>query len=98
MERASRLSAFRGAARRMDGTSAASQLDVLEWVRRFNVQYPVAYDPLLNVANLYLQNGFPTFAVIGRDKRVSYLSSGEVSYQELSAAINKVLRAAPARS
>ncbi len=87
-----------GSGTAMDGTSAASQLDVLEWVRRFNVQYPVAYDPLLNVANLYLQNGFPTFAVIGRDKRVAYLSSGEVSYQELSAAISKVLRAAPARS
>ena len=43
----------------MDGTSAASTLDVLQWARRFNVQYPVAYDPLLNVANLYLQGGFP---------------------------------------
>jgi cytochrome c biogenesis protein CcmG, thiol:disulfide interchange protein DsbE len=76
----------------MDGTSASSELDVLDWVRRFNVQYPVAYDPLLNVANLYLQGGFPTFAIIGRDKRVSYLNSGEVSYQELSGQIDKVLR------
>ena len=80
----------------MDGTSAASQLDVLKWAQRFNVQYPVAYDPLLNVANLYLQGGFPTFAVIGNDKSVAYLNSGEISYQELSAAISKVLRAAPA--
>lgn len=87
-----------GSGTAMDGTTAASELDVLEWVRRFNVQYPVAYDPLLNVANLYLQNGFPTFAIIGRDKRVSYLSSGEVSYQELSAQIGKVLRGASARS
>src|SRR5579863_2562654 len=54
----------------IDGTSASSELDVLKWRQRFNVQYPVAYDPLLNVANLYLQGGFPTLAVIGRDKRV----------------------------
>jgi cytochrome c biogenesis protein CcmG, thiol:disulfide interchange protein DsbE len=76
----------------MDGTSTSSELDVLDWVQRFHVQYPVAYDPLLNVANLYLQGGFPTLAIIGRDKRVVYLTSGEVSYQDLSAAIKRTLR------
>jgi thiol-disulfide isomerase/thioredoxin len=76
----------------IDGTSASSQLDVLNWARRFNVQYPVAYDPLLNVANLYLQGGFPTFAVIGKDKKVAYLDSGEVSYRDLDSAVKKVLR------
>lgn len=76
----------------MDGTSASSQRDVLDWTRRFNVEYPVGYDPLLNVANLYLQGGFPTFAVIGRDKRVAYLVSGEISYRDLDAALAKVVR------
>jgi thiol-disulfide isomerase/thioredoxin len=75
----------------MDGVSPASELDVLQWQRRFNVQYPIAYDPLLNVANLYLQGGFPTIVIIGRDKRVEYLNSGEIPYDELSAAIEKVL-------
>ncbi len=76
----------------MDGTSTSSQLDVLEWARRFHVEYPVAYDPLLNVANLYLQGGFPTIATIGRDKRVAYLNSGELSYQDLVGAVEKTLR------
>jgi thiol-disulfide isomerase/thioredoxin len=76
----------------MDGTSASSELDVLDWARRFHVEYPVAYDPLLNVANLYLQGGFPTIALIGRDKKVAYLNSGELSYQDLDSAIKKVLR------
>ena len=76
----------------IDGTSASSELDVLQWKHRFRVEYPVAYDPLLNVANLYLQGGFPTLAVIGRDKRVIYLNTGEVSYGELRAAIDKALR------
>jgi cytochrome c biogenesis protein CcmG, thiol:disulfide interchange protein DsbE len=76
----------------MDGTSTSSELDVLQWAQRFKVQYPVAYDPVLNVANLYLQGGFPTFAVIGKDKKVAYLDSGEVSFHDLDAAIAKVLR------
>ncbi len=84
--------AVSGSQTAMDGTSASSQLDVLDWARRFHVEYPVAYDPLLNVANLYLQGGFPTIVIIGRDKNVAYLNSGELSYQELAAAIDKVLR------
>ena len=76
----------------MDGTSASSPADVLQWKQKFRAEYPVAYDPLLNVANLYLQGGFPTLVVIGRDKHVTYLNSGEVSYGELSTAIEKVLR------
>jgi thiol-disulfide isomerase/thioredoxin len=76
----------------MDGTSASSQLDVLDWQRRFRATYPVAYDPLLNVANLYLQGGFPTVAIVGRDKKVTYLNSGEMPYDELSGAIEKALR------
>jgi cytochrome c biogenesis protein CcmG, thiol:disulfide interchange protein DsbE len=81
-----------GSAFAMDGTSPASENDVLEWTRRFHVAYPVAYDPLLNVANLYLQGGFPTVAIIGRDKRIAYLNSGELSYGELAGAIEKTLR------
>jgi thiol-disulfide isomerase/thioredoxin len=76
----------------MDGTSASSAVDVLQWKQRFHAEYPLAYDPVLDVANLYLQGGFPTLAVIGRDKRVVYLNSGEISYGELSAAIDKALR------
>jgi cytochrome c biogenesis protein CcmG, thiol:disulfide interchange protein DsbE len=76
----------------MDGSSESSELDVLNWAQRFNVQYPVGYDPVLQVANLYLQGGFPTFAIIDKDKKVAYLNSGELSYQELSDAIEKALR------
>ncbi len=76
----------------MDNTSPASQLDLLNWVQRFNVQYPVAYDASLNVANSYLQGGFPTIAIIGRDKNVAYINSGELSYGELASAIQKTLR------
>jgi thiol-disulfide isomerase/thioredoxin len=76
----------------MDGTSESSQMDVLGWAQRFSVQYPVGYDPVLQVANLYLQGGFPTFAIIDKEKKVAYLNSGELPYSQLSAALEKVLR------
>jgi len=76
----------------MDGVSPSSENDVVNWIRRFNVRYPVAYDPILNVAGLYLQGGFPTFAIIDSQKKIRYLTDGEVSYGELDAAVRAVLR------
>ncbi len=76
----------------MDGTSPASQLDVLNFQQRFHVAYPLAfYDQSLVLANDYLQGGFPTVAVIGKNKVVSYLNSGEVSRDDLDRAIKKAL-------
>jgi membrane protease YdiL (CAAX protease family)/thiol-disulfide isomerase/thioredoxin len=76
----------------MDGTSTSSGADIVEWTRRFNVRYPVTYDPALNVASLYLQGGFPTIVLIDDNKRVVYLDAGEMSYGELSTQIEKMLR------
>jgi thiol-disulfide isomerase/thioredoxin len=73
----------------MDGTSSASQEDVLQWVDRFHVAYAVAYDPNLTVANLYLQGGFPTIAIIGKNKVIQYLDSGEIPSAVLDAALAK---------
>ena len=88
-----------GSATAMDNTSVSSPLDVVNWAQQFNAQYPVAYDPRVqnpedpeSVANLYLQGGFPTYAIIGADKNVAYLNSGEQPYDELSSQIQKVLR------
>lgn len=90
--------AVSGSATAMDGSSESSPLDVLNFAQRFDVRYPIAYDPLIrepnnpkSVANLYLQGGFPTFAVIGKDKKVTYLNTGEISYDDLAAEIKKVL-------
>jgi len=79
-----------GSATAMDGTSAASELDVLNWRQRFNVKYPVAYDPLENVADLYLQGGFPTLAIVDKSKKIVYLTSGEIPYDTLAAQLKKV--------
>jgi cytochrome c biogenesis protein CcmG, thiol:disulfide interchange protein DsbE len=76
----------------MDGASPESQFDVLNFQMRFNAKYPIgAYDPNLTVAKLYLKGGYPTIAIIDRNKTIAYLNSGEVPYGELAAALNRVL-------
>ncbi len=77
----------------MDGTSPASQDDVLNFMIKFNVKYPVAeFDPNLTVAKQWLKGGYPTIAVVDRNKYIAYINSGEVPYQELAAVLDKVLR------
>ncbi len=75
----------------MDGQTPSSELDVLNFAKKFDVKYPIAYDGSLDVAKKYLQGGFPTLVVINRDKTVSYITSGETSYSELNSAIRRVL-------
>lgn len=75
----------------MDRQSPSSELDVLNYAKKFNAKYPVAYDGSLDVAKKYLQGGFPTLVVIGKDKTVSYITSGETTYAELNSAIQHVL-------
>lgn len=77
----------------MDGASPSSQFDVLNFTIKFDVKYPIGvYDPNLTVAKMYLRGGYPTIAIIGRDKDIAYINSGEIPYQELAAALDKVLR------
>jgi cytochrome c biogenesis protein CcmG, thiol:disulfide interchange protein DsbE len=75
----------------IDGSSPENQNDVMEWVQKLNVTYPVAYDPDLKVANAYLQGGYPTVVVIGTDKKVKWIGDGEIAPADLQKAINGVL-------
>lgn len=77
----------------MDHQSNETSADVLAFVQIFHVRYPVGiFDPNLTAAKLYLQGGYPTIAVIGKDKKISYLNSGEVEYAELAKAIDTALK------
>jgi thiol-disulfide isomerase/thioredoxin len=71
----------------MDHQSPASEEDVLTFAQTFHAAYPLAFDGSLDVAKAYLQGGYPTLVVINRKKIVTYLSSGETSFDELDAAI-----------
>jgi len=81
-----------GSNQNMTGNGPSSQQDVLAFVQAFHVQYPVAYDPTLDVAHRYLQGGFPTIVIIGEDKKIAYMTSGEVSYAELDSALRSTFK------
>jgi thiol-disulfide isomerase/thioredoxin len=72
----------------IDGSHPESQLDVNQFGSQFNVRYPIAYDPELKVAGLYLKEGFPTLVIIDSAKRIRWMGSGETP----EAAIVKGLR------
>ena len=76
----------------MDHQSPASEQDTLTYAQQFHAQYPVAFDGSLDVAKEYLQGGYPTLVVIDRNKKVTYLSSGETSLAELDGAIKAALK------
>lgn len=73
----------------MDGLAATSN-DVLQFAQRFGVKYPVAFDGTLAVANDYLQGGFPTIVIISSDKKIVYLTSGEIPEATLAAQLRSV--------
>jgi thiol-disulfide isomerase/thioredoxin len=79
-----------------DRTSPESQTDVLAFVRYFNVRYPVAFDASLDVAKRYLQGGYPTIVMIGTDKRVKFIGSGELQESVLDSHIRRLPLAAGA--
>ncbi len=76
-----------------DRASPESLDDVLGFARFFHVRYPVAYDPTLGVAKNYLQGGYPTVAIVTRDKRIAYAGSGEIAPATLEAELRAVLAA-----
>ncbi len=66
---------------------------MLNFQIRFDVKYPIgAYDPNLVIAKRYLHGGYPTIVIIGRNKKIAYVNSGEVPYSELASALNSVLK------
>ncbi len=74
----------------MDGSTPESEADLLNFIERFHVAYPVAvFDPQLAVANEYIQGGFPTIVIIGTNKKILYVNAGEIPYQTLASQLEK---------
>ncbi len=81
-----------GSTKGMDEISPESSLDLLGFQQRFGVTYPIAtYDPSLAVAQKYLHGGFPTIVLIGRNKRILSVASGEIPYAALDRVLKTVL-------
>jgi thiol-disulfide isomerase/thioredoxin len=75
----------------IDGSSPENQADVMNFVEKLNVSYPVAFDPDLKVGTLYLQGGYPTLVIIGADKKIRWIRDGEIPAAEIHKALTSVL-------
>lgn len=74
-----------------DEQTAETQADVVKFAQTLLVQYPIAFDPDLTVADKYMLEGYPTIVVIDAKKRVSSITSGEQTLKQLERRINLVL-------
>jgi len=75
----------------MDGSTAETQADVIEFASKYNVSYPVAFDSDLTVAKLYLQAAYPTFIIIGKSGTIAAIDTGELTADALAKNLDKAL-------
>jgi len=83
-----------GSATGMD-TGPESQADVISFTQKYGARYPVAFDGAMDVAKKYLQGGFPTIVLIGKDGRILAVGSGEVPVDGLQKAILNAIAGKP---
>ncbi len=75
----------------VDGSSPETQNDVNGFSQHFAVRYPMAFDPNLHVAQLYIKGGFPTLVLIDKNKKIAWMKSGEIPESDITTAIKGVL-------
>ena len=76
----------------------ATQADVTDFMNKFNVRYPIAFDPNLDVAKKYLQGGFPTIVLIGKNGKVLALNDGEIPSKNIAAALDAAIAGQPVKA
>jgi thiol-disulfide isomerase/thioredoxin len=67
----------------MNHQGPETQADVNLFAQTYKVRYPIAFDPDLKVAQLYLKDGFPTIVLIDKNKKITAIRSGETPEAEL---------------
>lgn len=73
-------------------TTPTSMSDLRWFVNTFQLTYPALYDPAMTTANAYgLSGGYPTYYVINKAGIVTYVGSGETSYEQLESQVQKAL-------
>ena len=73
-------------------TSLTSMDDVRVYADTFSLSYPALYDPSMKAANTYgLMGGYPTYYLINKQGNITYVGSGQQSYEQLQSEITKAL-------
>jgi thiol-disulfide isomerase/thioredoxin len=68
-----------------------TQADVVAFAQKFGVTYPIAFDPNLDVAHIYLQSGYPTVVLIGANGKIAALRDGEIPAADLKNALDAAI-------
>jgi len=79
----------------MDEQTPETQADVVAFMQKFGVSYPIAFDPNLDVAKKYLQGGFPTIVLIDRNGKILAIGSGEIPAADLQNALQAAIAGQP---
>lgn len=74
-----------------DSSAPETQADVVGFMTKYNVTYPVAFDPNLDVAGKYLQGGFPTLVLISADGTIQSIRDGEIPAGDIKASLDASL-------
>jgi thiol-disulfide isomerase/thioredoxin len=72
-----------------------TQADVVAFTAKYGARYPVAFDGAMDVAKKYLQGGYPTIVLIGKDGKILAVGSGEVPADGLQKAIANAVAGKP---
>jgi peroxiredoxin len=75
----------------MNSVMPETEADVLAFARTLGVRYPISFDARLDVAHKYLQGGFPTIVLIGKDDTILAIGSGEIPVGALQTALDSAL-------
>ena len=75
-----------------DEQSPETQADVIGFGDHFKVRYPIAYDGDLKVMKAYLQGGYPTIVIIGRNGKIRSIHDGEIAEKTLSDDMDSALK------
>lgn len=72
-------------------TTLATKADLTWFTNSFHENLPKLVDPNFHTVSQYQLNSYPAIYVINKNGVVSYASSGEVPYSQLSKAVTKAL-------
>jgi cytochrome c biogenesis protein CcmG/thiol:disulfide interchange protein DsbE len=71
-----------------DSSSPETQADVVSFMTKYAVTYPVAFDPELDVAGKYLQGGFPTLVLISSSGIIQSIRDGEIPAGDITSSLD----------
>jgi thiol-disulfide isomerase/thioredoxin len=75
-----------------DHTSVLQPADLQTFAQRFDAHYRIGFDGFFSLPYDYGVTTFPMFYIVGADRRVAAVESGEVSFETLHADVQATLK------